>query len=237
MHSTKQIINPSHFHCSHVLCWGSLLIVLLAGGSIPLPSAAQSNASWGNSFDRSSTQGTNARASYNAWSAPHTASPSEGYNADDPWGTENAWSTRSSWRHNPQIDSEPPSNSSDWSGAFYDMSNRNKTKNGNTVREHIGDGPSKMSSPNACNGNPNNPSCTEACSGANPPPSCVRACSDPSSTACQNFCETNPTTPSCQRLGFTGTSNPTDTPIPGLVYLLLAGLGYGGYRLREQHTA
>lgn len=226
MHSTKRITRRSRFNFRHAVGLIGLLIGLLVSSYAPLPSVAQHNTSWANPFDASSAQGTNAPASYNAWDAPRTASTTEGYDADDPWGTENAWSTD---HHRDESFSD-----GNWSSDFYESSPGDHSR-------PAGNSPTTHSASCGSPGNPNNKACVKACSRSNPPPTCNLACNtDPGGEACEAFqdsCRENPNTAACQRFGSQGTGNPANAPIPGLVYLLLGGLGYGGYKLRNTQTA
>jgi len=217
--------------CRGCLPTFSLLALLIVLGSTFFPQSTTAQSVWDHPFDQPSEQ-ENTHPSPAGWgTSGYTNDSAASWEADDPWGTEQRWDTDNSWN-----------TESSWADDFYGPPGNNGENTSNAPAERVGDGIAMNQSSCESRGNPNNQACVDACSSPNPPSTCNSACAiDPDGAACQAFresCASNPNASSCRQSGFgsTGTGTPQDAPLPGVVYLLLVGLGYGGYRLREQQA-
>lgn len=208
----------------------SLLALLIFLGSTSFPQFTTAQSMWDNPFDQPSQQ-ENTQASSSGWgTSGYTNDSASSWGADDPWGTDQRWDTDNSWN-----------TESSWTDDFYKAPGNNGENTSDASAERVGDGIAMNQSSCESSGNPNNQACVDACSSPNPPSTCNSACAtDPDGAACQAFqesCKSNPSASACPESGFGSTGTPQDAPLPGVVYLLLAGLGYGGYRLRDWQTA
>jgi len=221
MHYNRQVVRCSHFHVQHASCLIGLLVILFVGGYAPLPSEAQHTPSWAAPFSPSSAQDASARTSYNTWGTTQQDEDRNAWNTEDPWNNNDPWGLEERDRSYGE---------SDWTRDFYDFDDENESgESGKGSTDRVGNG-FTMNNGSSCNarGNPNNGGCVKACGSRNPPVA-----------VCQDVCDRSPNGDACQafresRFGATGT--PQETPVPGIIYLLLAGLGYGGYRLRGHET-
>ncbi|MFO8233100.1 MAG: hypothetical protein R6U20_10570 [Longimonas sp.] len=123
--------------------------------------------------------------------------------------TDDPWNTRDPWG----VEQDDRSyGDSDWARDFYDSDDENSGGESDSDKgsaERVGDGPMMNRRVNSCSECGSDEVCCQQDNGK-------LQCRD-ENKSCGN--------------------NETPIPLPGIVYLLLAGLGYGGYRLRDRHTA
>lgn len=126
----------------------------------------------------------------------------------DPWNTDDPYNTSDPWGLDERDDAR---GNSDWARDFYDFEDENDGSDTDGSARRVGDGPTTMAK-NECDVNGNGCPTGQVC--------CTVGNSE--NRKCRKSCN--------------GKGNTPVVPLSGLVYLLLAGLGYGGYRLRKQQA-
>lgn len=210
----------------------SICLLGLCMGTCAPESAAQSM--WGTPFDSPEEQENEEASPYGTWSTPQQDETRNGWTTDDPWNTRDPWGLEQedgSWGE------------SDWARDFYDFEDENgggESGSDEWSAERVGDGIAMTAVGNVgCTSNAacgsqdccivgNNSECRNNCPGGGQ--------SDNGALGNDEFIDENGNVVCTDPTG--DCTNPDITvPLPGLVYLLLAGLGYGGYKLREEAAA
>ena len=206
------------------------LVLLLAGVLLAMPQMALAQSVWTSPFAPAPEHSDDKEDPYTSWGADSENQYSnpwgvdDGSGTDDPWGTEDRWDADNPW-----------GTGSDWSDDFYDFDNKSDSNGGSA--ERVGGGPMMMGETQCqsetCNANQDccivggNFQCRESgeCPGGGQ--------SDNGPIGEDEFVDENGEIV-CTNPGSTECDNATRTiPVDGaLIYLLIAGLGYGAYKLR-----
>ena len=232
------------FPLPHISTRHVMAAVLLSVCCALLAPASTAQSAWSNPFESPSNeqQDDEPRSPWDA--RTQDRDDSDPWNTDDPWGLEE--------RDNIYGDS-------DWARDFYDFEDENGGSSTDGSARRVGDGVAMNAV--TCNRNIDcggRVCCTDedgntSCGSAGNDP-CGNGPSDPGdpvevgddefvddegNTRDISDCQGGgPYPPYCGSVcgdGDTGDCAEV-APLPGLVYLLLAGLGYGGYKLREQQA-
>ena len=195
------------------------LVLLLAGVLLAMPQMALAQSVWTSPFDPAPEE---EQEETTPWGAPGEnptySNPWANDEADDnPWG-HNPWDTS---YDDPWDTSSDRSGGSDWSSDFYDFDDESSGDGSGSARR-VGNGPA-MANSVECTGDGPSGGCDngEKC--------CVRA--DGTTFCNQSACNSSNAPPNDGNVDDPDSADPI--PVDGaLLYLLIAGFGYGAYKLR-----
>ena len=215
----------------------SYLVFLLVGLLVTLPQAGTAQSAWTNPFETPEEQ-NDEESPYGTWGTPQHDEDRNAWTTDDPWNTNDPWGLEErnrSWGE------------SDWARDFYDFDDENSGGESDSDKgsaERVGDGVAMAAVDPENVECSSNDECTtgqkQTCCITGNGSKCKKNCAQGGGTdngplGNDEFIDDNGNVVCTDPNG--DCNNPDITlPLPGLVYLLLAGLGYGGYRLRERQA-